>query len=48
MELPALSGLMVLSLLVGLLALMATAAVTRGWLRAEEEKGSQPVGTRGR
>lgn len=35
--------LMGLSLLVGLLALMATAAVARGWLRAEEEKASEPV-----
>lgn len=34
--------LMGLSLLVGLLALVATAAVARGWLRAEE-KPSQPV-----
>lgn len=32
-----------LSLLVGLLALVATAAVARGWLRAEEDKTSQPV-----
>lgn len=35
--------LMGLSLLVGLLALMATAAVARGWLRAEEERNSRPV-----
>lgn len=34
--------LMGLSLLVGLLALVATAAVARGWLRAEE-KPSQPI-----
>lgn len=32
-----------LSLLVGLLALVATVAVARGWLRAEEDKASQPV-----
>lgn len=35
--------LMGLSLLVGLLALMATAAVARGWLRAGEDKASEPV-----
>lgn len=35
--------LMGLSLLVGLLALMATAAVARGWLRTEEEKCSRPA-----
>lgn len=43
MELPQIPELMGLSLLVGLLALMATAAVARGWLRAEEEKTDQPV-----
>lgn len=37
MELPQIPELMGLSLLLGLLALMATAAVARGWLRAEEE-----------
>ncbi|XP_052024061.1 transducin beta-like protein 2 [Apodemus sylvaticus] len=42
MELPQMPELMGLSLLVGLLALVATAAVARGWLRAEE-KPSQPV-----
>uniref|UniRef100_A0A8D0UEH5 Transducin beta like 2 n=1 Tax=Sus scrofa TaxID=9823 RepID=A0A8D0UEH5_PIG len=43
MELPQMPELMGLSLLLGLLALMATAAVARGWLRAEEETG-RPVG----
>jgi hypothetical protein len=43
MELPQMPELMGLSLLVGLLALMATAAVARGWLRAEEERNSRPV-----
>ncbi|GAB5582803.1 transducin beta-like protein 2 isoform X1 [Prionailurus iriomotensis] len=33
-----------LSLLLGLLALMATAAVARGWLRAEEETSSRSAG----
>ncbi|KAF6357647.1 transducin beta like 2 [Rhinolophus ferrumequinum] len=37
MELPQMPELMGLSLLLGLLALMATAAVARGWRRAEEE-----------
>lgn len=36
--------LMGLSLLLGLLALMATAAVARGWLRAEEEICSPSAG----
>lgn len=36
--------LMGLSLLLGLLALMATAAVARGWLRAEEEICSRSAG----
>lgn len=35
--------LMGLSLLVGLLALVATAAVARGWLRTEEDKANPPV-----
>lgn len=48
MELPQMPELMGLSLLVGLLALMATAAVARGWLRAEEEKCSRPAGEWGR
>lgn len=48
MDFRAVWELVVLSLLVGLLALVATAAVARGWLRAEEKKGSQPVGTWGR
>lgn len=42
MELPQMPELMGLSFLMGLLALVATAAVARGWLRAEE-KPSQPV-----
>lgn len=33
-----------LSLLLGLLALMATAAVARGWLRAEEKKCDRSAG----
>ncbi|KAM8951941.1 transducin beta-like protein 2 isoform 2-T3 [Lycaon pictus] len=44
MELPQMPELMGLSLLLGLLALMATAAVARGWLRAEEETGSRSAG----
>uniref|UniRef100_A0ABI8A5C3 Transducin beta like 2 n=1 Tax=Felis catus TaxID=9685 RepID=A0ABI8A5C3_FELCA len=44
MELPQLPELMGLSLLLGLLALMATAAVARGWLRAEEETSSRTAG----
>lgn len=36
--------LMGLSLLLGLLALMATAAVARGWLRAEEETCGRSAG----
>ncbi|XP_026897756.1 transducin beta-like protein 2 isoform X3 [Herpailurus yagouaroundi] len=45
MELPQLPELMGLSLLLGLLALMATAAVARGWwLRAEEETSSRSAG----
>lgn len=43
MELPQMPELMGLSLLVGLLALVATAAVARGWLRTEEDKASPPV-----
>lgn len=43
MELPQMPDLMGLSLLVGLLALVATAAVARGWLRTEEDKASPPV-----
>ncbi|XP_053412180.1 transducin beta-like protein 2 isoform X1 [Nycticebus coucang] len=41
MELPQMPELMGFSLLLGLLALMATAAVARGWLHAEEERRSQ-------
>nr|KAF6491196.1 transducin beta like 2 [Molossus molossus] len=44
MELPQMPELMGLSLLVGLLALVATAAVARGWLRAEEETSSRTAG----
>ncbi|XP_073740434.1 transducin beta-like protein 2 isoform X2 [Callorhinus ursinus] len=44
MELPQMPELMGLSLLLGLLALMATAAVARGWLRAEEETCSRSTG----
>ncbi|XP_066238474.1 transducin beta-like protein 2 isoform X2 [Saccopteryx leptura] len=44
MELPQMPELMGLSLLLGLLALMATAAVARGWLRAEEETCSRSAG----
>ncbi|XP_059549460.1 transducin beta-like protein 2 isoform X2 [Myotis daubentonii] len=44
MELPQMSELMGVSLLLGLLALMATAAVARGWLRAEEETSGRPAG----
>ncbi|KAF6127623.1 transducin beta like 2 [Phyllostomus discolor] len=44
MELPQMPELMGLSLLLGLLALMATAAVARGWLRAEEEISSRSAG----
>ncbi|XP_078296002.1 transducin beta-like protein 2 isoform X3 [Panthera onca] len=44
MELLQLPELMGLSLLLGLLALMATAAVARGWLRAEEETSSRSAG----
>ncbi|XP_006155031.1 transducin beta-like protein 2 isoform X1 [Tupaia chinensis] len=43
MELPQMPEMMGLSLLLGLLALMATAAVARGWLRAEEEKCGRPA-----
>ncbi|XP_049985233.1 transducin beta-like protein 2 isoform X2 [Alexandromys fortis] len=43
MDLPQMPELMGLSLLVGLLALVATAAVARGWLRTEEDKASPPV-----
>ncbi|XP_023609237.1 transducin beta-like protein 2 isoform X2 [Myotis lucifugus] len=44
MELPQMPELMGVSLLLGLLALMATAAVARGWLRAEEETSGRPAG----
>jgi len=44
MELPQMPELMGLSLFLGLLALMATAAVARGWLRAEEETCSRSAG----
>ncbi|XP_006057163.2 transducin beta-like protein 2 isoform X1 [Bubalus bubalis] len=44
MELPQMPELMGLSLLLGLLALVATAAVARGWLRAEEETSGRSAG----
>lgn len=44
MELLQMPELVGLSLLLGLLALMATAAVARGWLRAEEETSSRSAG----
>ena len=44
MELPQRPELMGLSLLLGLLALVATAAVARGWLRAEEETSGRSAG----
>lgn len=43
MELPQMPEMLGLSLLVGLLALVATVAVARGWLRTEEDKASPPV-----
>ncbi|PNI92576.1 TBL2 isoform 8 [Pan troglodytes] len=43
MELSQMSELMGLSVLLGLLALMATAAVARGWLRAGEERSGRPA-----
>nr|KAF6366508.1 hypothetical protein mPipKuh1_009911 [Pipistrellus kuhlii] len=44
MELPQMPELMGVSLLLGLLALVATAAVARGWLRSEEETSGRPAG----
>ncbi|XP_004452194.1 transducin beta-like protein 2 [Dasypus novemcinctus] len=44
MELPLVPELMGLSLLLGLLALMATAAVARGWLRTERSSCDRPAG----
>ncbi|PNJ85856.1 TBL2 isoform 5 [Pongo abelii] len=43
MELSQMTELMGLSVLLGLLALMATAAVARGWLRAGEERSGRPA-----
>lgn len=44
MELPQMPELVGVSLLLGLLALMATAAVARGWLRTEEKTSGRPAG----
>lgn len=44
MELPQMPELVGVSLLLGLLALVATAAVARGWLRSEEETSGRPAG----